>query len=337
MRVAPTVDHGGRAVVAHPCSTEEVAVVPHGHGIDGVGTGFGERFGGPLDAPGGGATRVLAHPVGDLRRGDPGAVDQGRREFDPVLDVGEVLAQHDPARAPAEAGPHVLVVLRAESGAAAQPERDGERSAGGRQAPLRAAEEAAVGIGARELQRLDLAAEMPLPAAQVVVEVPVDHRAGMHHEPSPDQAGRVGEAVGRARVRGEQEETRGADAVGRATARRPRPRSVRSPSASSQVAPRAPPRPSISMRRTRAPVTRRAPAAIAPGQWVTSVDPLAPSLHPEPQVPRWTQACRPSRSADRIALYSGHQCQPSRACARARARPARPMGSGGSGGSALAG
>ena len=84
----------------------------------------------------------------------------------------------------------------------------------GASAPFGPAEEAAVGIGAGELERLDLAAEVALPAAQVVVEVAVDHRSGMHHESPPDQARGVGEAVGRARVGRQQQEAGGADAVG---------------------------------------------------------------------------------------------------------------------------
>ncbi len=66
------------------------------------------------------------------------------------------------------------------------------------------------------------------------------------------------------------------------------------PSTSSQVAPVARPDASVSMRRTRAPVTSRAPRAMALGQWVRSVDAFAPSLQPDWQVLRWTHARRPS-------------------------------------------
>ena len=66
------------------------------------------------------------------------------------------------------------------------------------------------------------------------------------------------------------------------------------PSRSIQVAPVARPRSLVSIRRTRAPVTSRAPRAIAFGQWVRSVDALAPSLQPDWQVLRWTHGRRPS-------------------------------------------
>jgi hypothetical protein len=66
------------------------------------------------------------------------------------------------------------------------------------------------------------------------------------------------------------------------------------PSRSIQVAPVARPCLSVSMRRTRAPVTSRAPLAIAFGQWVWSVDAFAPSLQPDWHVLRWTHGRRPS-------------------------------------------
>ncbi len=66
------------------------------------------------------------------------------------------------------------------------------------------------------------------------------------------------------------------------------------PTLSIQVAPVASPRASVSILRTRAPVTSRAPRAIALGQWVRSVDALAPSLQPCWQVLRWTHGRRPS-------------------------------------------
>ena len=76
------------------------------------------------------------------------------------------------------------------------------------------------------------------------------------------------------------------------------------PSRSIQVAPVARPRASVSIRRTRAPVTSRAPSAIAFGQWVRSVDALAPSLQPDWQVLRWTHGRRPSYGdrVDRVEL-----------------------------------
>ena len=105
------------------------------------------------------------------------------------------------------------------------------------------------------------------------------------------------------------------------------------PSRSSQVAPVTRPAAFVSRRRTRAPVTSRAPSAIAFGQCVRSVDALAPSLQPCWQVPRWTHGRRPSYGTERIELGSGHQCQPRRVWARATFRPPAPIGSGGSGGS----
>ena len=66
------------------------------------------------------------------------------------------------------------------------------------------------------------------------------------------------------------------------------------PSRSIQVAPVASPAAFVSILRTRAPVTSRAPFAIAFGQCVTSADAFAPSLQPDWQVLRWTQGRRPS-------------------------------------------
>ena len=61
-----------------------------------------------------------------------------------------------------------------------------------------------------------------------------------------------------------------------------------------QVAPVARPFASVSILRTRAPVISRAPLAIAFGQWVRSVEALAPSLQPDWHVLRWTHGRRPS-------------------------------------------
>ena len=90
----------------------------------------------------------------------------------------------------------------------------------------------------------------------------------------------------------------------------------------------------VSMRRTRAPVISRAPMAIAFGQWVRSVDAFAPSLQPCWQVPRWTHGRRPSYGGgqDRVGLRPPVPAEPGRAPGRPSARPA-PIGSGGSGGS----
>ena len=96
------------------------------------------------------------------------------------------------------------------------------------------------------------------------------------------------------------------------------------PSRSIQVAPVARPLASVSIRRTRAPVTSRAPRAIAFGQWVRSVEALAPSLQPDWQVLRWTHGRRPSYGVELIELNSGHQCQPSFVCAAGDLQPGRP-------------
>ena len=149
MRDAPAVDDGGLTVVAHAGGAEQMAVVPHRHAVDGASAGFGEGLGGTVDAPGGRPARVLAESVGHLRGGDPGPVDQRRRELDPVVEIGQVLAEHDPSRATTEAFADVLVVRGTEGRSAAQPERDRERSAGGSEAPLRAAEEPAIGVACR--------------------------------------------------------------------------------------------------------------------------------------------------------------------------------------------
>ena len=66
------------------------------------------------------------------------------------------------------------------------------------------------------------------------------------------------------------------------------------PSRSSHVAPVTSPLSFVSSRRTRAPVSSRAPLAMAAGQWVRSVEALAPSLQPCMHVPRWTHGLRPS-------------------------------------------
>src|SRR6188508_2311304 len=92
------------------------------------------------------------------------------------------------------------------------------------------------------------------------------------------------------------------------------------PSASSHVAPVARPSLLVSILRTRAPVISRAPSAIALGQWVWSVEALAPSLQPDWQVDRWTHGRRPSYGVELIELNSGHQCQPNLVMPRATFR-----------------
>ena len=147
-------------------------------------------------------------------------------------------------------------------GLLAGPAREGrvDRPAGRREAPARAADEAALLVGLVELERLDEVAELALPAHQRLLEQAGDvgerdassaaSRRG--RTSSPARRGALG--LGR-----EQQQPRRADRVGRedddlgrlevlaAVARRSRSR--RSPG---RVA-------SVSMRRTRAPVTSRAP------------------------------------------------------------------------------
>ena len=90
-----------------------------------------------------------------------------------------------------------------------------DRSAGRRQAPARAADEAALLVGLVELERLDEVAELALPAHQRVLEEPGDVGERMHHQPLPDQAGGVGETVRVSRRRREQQQPGRADGVGR--------------------------------------------------------------------------------------------------------------------------
>ena len=98
------------------------------------------------------------------------------------------------------------------------------------------------------------------------------------------------------------------------------------PSSSTHSAPVTSPRASVGSATTHAPVMSRPPAATKAGQCVRSAEPLAPSLHPSMHVARWTHGCRPDHGADRIALAAGHQCQPSRAWARATLSRARSDG-----------
>ncbi len=116
------------------------------------GAGFDERLGGALDAPGDGPTGVVAEPVGHLRGGDPGR----RRPASPRARRGcrgRGRSSHSTTqRAPRPKRSRMCSWCRAPSaGAAAQPERDRERAAGGCEAPPGAAEEPAIGIGAAEL------------------------------------------------------------------------------------------------------------------------------------------------------------------------------------------
>ena len=249
---------------------------------------------GPLDAPLGGPAGVVADAVGDLGCGDAVAVHQRGRELHPVPRVGEVLAQHDPTRAPAEAVAHVAVVVGAERRTAAQAERDRERSPRGREAPAGAAHEPAAGVGAAELERLDLPAEVALPAAQVVVEVALDHRARVHHEPTTDEPRRIGQAVRRARMGRQQQQAGGADAVrgaehdvGTLEGLTPvgiEPRHAAGPTA----------RIDLDLPHARAGAQLRT-GRQCPGPVRDIGGALRPLVAPEPHVPRCTHAWRPSR------------------------------------------
>ena len=66
------------------------------------------------------------------------------------------------------------------------------------------------------------------------------------------------------------------------------------PDRSIHTAPVASPAALTVIRRTLAPTTSRAPAAMALGQWVRSVEALAPSAQPEVHTPRCTHRRRPS-------------------------------------------
>ena len=210
-----------------------------------------------------------------------------------------------------------------------------DRAAGGREAPARAAHEAALLVRLVELERLDQVAELALPAHQRLLEEARDVGEGMHHQPLADQAGRVGQPVG---MRGlaDRSSSLACRWRSRQGPRRAPARNASLPSRSIQVAPVARPSALVSIRRTRAPVTSRAPMAIALGQWVRSVEALAPSLQPYWQV-RALDARRGGRrtGVELIELNSGHQCQPSFVWARASFSPALPMGSGGIGGSSV--
>ena len=84
-----------------------------------------------------------------------------------------------------------------------------------------------------------------------------------------------------------------------------------------------------STRLTRAPVISSAPSAIACFQWVWSVLAFAPSGQPHRQLPHCAHARRPWAGTDSTEFVPGHQCQPSRVCARATFSAPAPIGSGG--------
>jgi len=99
----------------------------------------------------------------------------------------------------------------------------------------------------------------------------------------------------------------------------------------------ASPLPFVVISRTRAPVTSFAPAAIAAGQSVRSVDPFAPSGQPNMQTPRRAHGCCVAVCCEGIACAAGHQCQPSAFIPSAALRPIFPIGSPGKGGPAPGG
>ena len=225
----------------------------------------------------------------------PDDVRHRRRQRDVVVLVRQVLGEQAPVRAVAEVRPDVLVVPRAPGLlAGAARERGVDRAAGRREAPARAADEAALLVGLVELERLDEVAELALPAHQRLLEQPGDVRERVHHQPLADEPRRVRQAVRMPRRR-----PRAAAAA--ASRSRSPPRRRRSPAGSARRRrcrstsrrSRGPCRWSRSGC-TRAPVISVAPRAIAFGQWVRSVDAFAPSLQPDWQVLRWTHGRRPS-------------------------------------------
>ncbi len=90
-----------------------------------------------------------------------------------------------------------------------------DRTTGRCEAPAGAADEAALLVGLVELERLDEVAELALPAHQRLLEQPGDVGERMHHQPLPDEAGRVRQAVGVGGRIGEQQQTGRADRVRR--------------------------------------------------------------------------------------------------------------------------
>ena len=145
-------------------------------------------------------TGVLRDLVVDLRGRDAGRVHERLRERHLVRLVGQVLAEEAPVGTAAEMGLDVEVVVRAphlRAGAARQGGVD--RAERGREAPLRAADEAPPLVRLVELERLDGAAELALPALEVLVEEPAHVRERVHHQPLADEPRRVGQPVGMSR------------------------------------------------------------------------------------------------------------------------------------------
>ena len=116
--------------------------------------------------------------------------------------VRQVLGEQAPVRAVAEVRPDVRVVVGAPGLlAGAARERGVDRPAGRREAPARAADEAALLVGLVELERLDEVAELALPAHQRLLEQAGDVGERMHHQPLADEPGRVRQAVRMRRAR----------------------------------------------------------------------------------------------------------------------------------------
>ena len=255
----------------------------------------------------------------------PDRVGDRRRQRDVVRLVGQVLGEEAPVRAVAEVRLDVGVVVGAPDLLAGAAREGGvDRAAGRREAPARAADEAALLVGLVELERLDEVAELALPAHQRLLEQAGDVGEGMHHQPLADEARTSWPGHRDAAALADSSSSRGVPIALAATTTTRAGSKCSPPSRSIQVAPVARPLASVSIRRTRAPVTSCAPCAIAFGQWVRSVDALAPSLQPDWQVLRWTHGRRPSYGAELIELNSGHQCQPSLVVAARDLQPGRP-------------
>ncbi len=225
----------------------------------------------------------------------PDGVRDRRRQRDVVGLVGQVLGEEPPVRAVAEVRPDVGVVAGApDLLAGAARERRVDRAAGRGEAPAGTADEAALLVGLVELERLDEVAELALPAHQRVLE---QARRRWRRDAS-SAACRRGRTSWPARRGGPARPTAAAAAACRSRwPRRPRPsparsarrrrgrsRSRRSPGPSRRSRCGGPGRRSRAAR----------PLAMALGQWVRSVEALAPSLQPDWQVLRWTHGRRPS-------------------------------------------
>ena len=132
---------------------------------------------------------VVADPVGHLRRGNLGAVDQGRRELDAVR-----RGRAGPRRARPERAPRPKRDRRCSWCSAPSARRPRNLNAAASGPPVGARlhrvppRNPRLGSVPAELQRVDLSAEVTPLALQILVEVAVDHHPGMHHE-SADRRG----------------------------------------------------------------------------------------------------------------------------------------------------